>query len=70
MICAYALLSLLLMDMLRRKQIEIERDIYNGLFHTAFSQSRNNKHDLKEKEDHRRLFTTTLSMIIVRNESF
>jgi hypothetical protein len=58
------------------KQIEIERDIYNGLFHTAFSQSttfsqsRNNIYDLSETKDQRRLFTTTLPMIIVKNDCF
>jgi hypothetical protein len=31
----------------RGRRLEIERDIYNGLFHTAFSQSRDNKHNLK-----------------------
>src|SRR5258708_21329827 len=30
----------------RGKQIQIEGNIYNSLFHTAFSQSRNDKHDL------------------------
>src|SRR6185312_16740800 len=49
MICAHLRLSLRLRR-LRRKQIEIERDINNGLFHTAFSHSRNNKYDLREKK--------------------
>ena len=70
-ICARILLDSPVGRRFRREQIEIERDIYNGLFHTAFSQSRNNRDDPRyERRDHRCLFATTLSMIIVRNESF
>jgi|SRR5689334_1603061 hypothetical protein len=47
---ASILLSLRLRAFLRGRLIEIERDIYNGLFHIAFSQSRNNRYDLREKK--------------------